>query len=929
MKHMIGNSAHMTHANLVLPTIVAMKLLPDHDSRCRSSVSGPQTVWLQAFFWLLSDQHTGITDTKAEPAFIRKKQISTPSSNELWLDTTGVANGNGLESMEYTLQGACSELSLKKLKDEGFEFTPSRSEVVFLKLSGIGNSAFLLAAAFAYLFTRILAPDSIENRRLFRHLGKETFHCTSDEYIATSAELGNIHTALFAAKERMNLPLFRLPISIEALDALIKKVEEQRARLTPVYSTPKETVPSDTTLNSPSKRTLTPDKRHTAKKIARQLAPTLISKLTGKFLRITVQSDDEYRKLAQFLRHEGVEYKSFMLKSDRPLKLLIHGLPTSTKVEEIRVEIEREGFQIHKISRLQKFKTKAPMPLIYLQLIANDEGVDEELLARAFRAALRKLPHPDDKACEIFQAYVALKNGHDRVIFPRTRTAGGTAIYCKSNFVQSRAPLPGIQYMDATTIEIKINNFPPLRVVSAYARFCAEINRKLPEKDFLKILNSGNNLIIAGDLNAAHKTWNNTRSNNFGFRLKRIIQNYPNARIVAPYTPTHINSRSRPEVHESIIDLAVFKNIPFNYDIRVIDDLCSDHPLVILTLYTNSDTMKIPAQLTTNWENFRFLLKHKPLPIPVSPRKEHLGVAIGRLGENISEALVAASKPKFKIASIKLPPDIRSKIRHRNRGALGSIAVVPIEKAEVIADSLQKQFEPNTDVENPRFSAHIQRKVQRFLDSPTCMDLEKTSPSEIQGFIKNLKPNKSPGIDLITNRILKNLPTKFIIFIALLFNMLLENCYFPKSCRMAVVIPILKPNSDDSNPQNYHPISLLSSLSKAYEFELWFQQDGATCHTARATIDLSKDTLGDRLISRFGPVNWPPRSCDLTPLDYFLWGYVKSLVYADNPQTLDHLEDNIRHVIADIRPQMLEKVIDVQIRLHPSQPWQSYARNHI
>ncbi|GFX30198.1 uncharacterized protein TNCV_1963051 [Trichonephila clavipes] len=65
--------------------------------------------------------------------------------------------------------------------------------------------------------------------------------------------------------------------------------------------------------------------------------------------------------------------------------------------------------------------------------------------------------------------------------------------------------------------------------------------------------------------------------------------------------------------------------------------------------------------------------------------------------------------------------------------------------------------------------------------------------------------------------------------------------------------------------------------------ELGFQQNGATCHTARATIDLLKVTFGDRLISRFGPVNWPPRSCDLTPLDYFLWGYVKSLVYADKP----------------------------------------------
>ncbi|GFV25159.1 uncharacterized protein TNCV_592251, partial [Trichonephila clavipes] len=96
--------------------------------------------------------------------------------------------------------------------------------------------------------------------------------------------------------------------------------------------------------------------------------------------------------------------------------------------------------------------------------------------------------------------------------------------------------------------------------------------------------------------------------------------------------------------------------------------------------------------------------------------------------------------------------------------------------------------------------------------------------------------------------------------------------------------------------------------------ELWFQQDGATCHTARATID------------------WPPKSCDLTLLDYFLWGYVKSLVYADKPQTLDHLEVNIRRVITDIRPQMLEKVIEnwtSRLDYIRAQPWQSYARNHI
>ncbi|GFW85869.1 hypothetical protein TNCV_2908331, partial [Trichonephila clavipes] len=73
--------------------------------------------------------------------------------------------------------------------------------------------------------------------------------------------------------------------------------------------------------------------------------------------------------------------------------------------------------------------------------------------------------------------------------------------------------------------------------------------------------------------------------------------------------------------------------------------------------------------------------------------------------------------------------------------------------------------------------------------------------------------------------------------------------------------------------------------------------------------DLLKDTFGDRLISRFGPVNWSPRSCGLTPLDYFLWGYGKSWVYADKPQTPDHLEDNIRRVIARYTTTNVGKVI--------------------
>ena len=52
---------------------------------------------------------------------------------------------------------------------------------------------------------------------------------------------------------------------------------------------------------------------------------------------------------------------------------------------------------------------------------------------------------------------------------------------------------------------------------------------------------------------------------------------------------------------------------------------------------------------------------------------------------------------------------------------------------------------------------------------------------------------------------------------------------------------------------------------------IWFQQDGDTCHTAEATLDVLRSVFEDRIISSRADVVWPPRSCDFTPLDYYLW----------------------------------------------------------
>ena len=51
-----------------------------------------------------------------------------------------------------------------------------------------------------------------------------------------------------------------------------------------------------------------------------------------------------------------------------------------------------------------------------------------------------------------------------------------------------------------------------------------------------------------------------------------------------------------------------------------------------------------------------------------------------------------------------------------------------------------------------------------------------------------------------------------------------------------------------------------------------------------------------------------PRLPDLSPLDFFLWGHVKTLVYSTKPQSIDDLQVRITRVIRDITASHLQNV---------------------
>ncbi|GFX10011.1 DUF4817 domain-containing protein [Trichonephila clavipes] len=72
---------------------------------------------------------------------------------------------------------------------------------------------------------------------------------------------------------------------------------------------------------------------------------------------------------------------------------------------------------------------------------------------------------------------------------------------------------------------------------------------------------------------------------------------------------------------------------------------------------------------------------------------------------------------------------------------------------------------------------------------------------------------------------------------------------------------------------------------------------------------IQRDVRGDRIVSRHCRYPWPPRSPDLTPADFWLWGYLKSRVYLSGPSSLSELKDAIRREVSSIHPDVLHSAV--------------------
>ena len=99
------------------------------------------------------------------------------------------------------------------------------------------------------------------------------------------------------------------------------------------------------------------------------------------------------------------------------------------------------------------------------------------------------------------------------------------------------------------------------------------------------------------------------------------------------------------------------------------------------------------------------------------------------------------------------------------------------------------------------------------------------------------------------------------------------------------------------------------SLSRTCKRNAIFQQDGAPAHYALIVRNFLNEMFPQRWLGRCGPYLWAARSPDLTPLDFFVWGFLKDKVYKRKPKTIQQLKDFICEEAEQINLQMCENAV--------------------
>ncbi|GBP64657.1 Probable RNA-directed DNA polymerase from transposon X-element [Eumeta japonica] len=145
----------------------------------------------------------------------------------------------------------------------------------------------------------------------------------------------------------------------------------------------------------------------------------------------------------------------------------------------------------------------------------------------------------------------------------------------------------------------------------------------------------------------------------------------------------------------------------------------------------------------------------------------------------------------------------------------GSWARSDHERVDAFAEHLTNVFKPHP-YEGPPEHEKMVMECSREAAAESTMP-KKYTTKEVRRVIQKANTKKSPGYDLITNKILKELPNSGVRLMTEIYNAMTKLQFIPPQWKVAQIIMLLKPGKQPEDPKSYRPISLLPIPSKIYE----------------------------------------------------------------------------------------------------------------
>lgn len=235
--------------------------------------------------------------------------------------------------------------------------------------------------------------------------------------------------------------------------------------------------------------------------------------------------------------------------------------------------------------------------------------------------------------------------------------AGGVAIIIKSSIQHAR--LPSLTNTNIEHVIIRLHD--QTHIIAAYNR----PQQNITTTDIEPLFNF-NKVLVIGDLNAKHPTWEKTKGNASGTTLYNYTINN-NAIIIHPNRPTHF---PRNGTSPTCIDLAVFKNIKDVSKPEAVSELSSDHdPIILMLKHTNTihQYKTVTSYRNTDWKQFRKTVDEKLILNNIITDTTQLDEAVEHFTKTLSDAKAKhTTQITINTSRDRLPQDILDLIRERN-----------------------------------------------------------------------------------------------------------------------------------------------------------------------------------------------------------------------------------------------------------------------